>query len=373
MKITKEDIIKKANELGFEDIGFTRAEPFDSQVEILKEREEEYAWAIAKGIDLMTGTDPKAIHPEAKSIIVLMEVYFRESYPQSMEKFFGRCYLDDDRMIKDRLSARIKKFLKYLQENGIESKVPFNLPHRLAAARAGMGTFGKNCLFYSNKVAKKGSWVLPIAVTVDQEFEPDEPTLEVGCPDWCRNVCISACPTHALKGPRKIDPTKCISYLSYFSSGMTPMEFREPMGTWVYGCDHCQNVCPRNRPWLQTELTPNKKVETMIEDFKLDKILEMDKKYFMEKIWKHMFYQMADDIWRWKMNAARAMGNTLDPVWVPHLEKALKDEEDERVAGMAAWALGRIGGEDAKTSLEKLKGKREGLVEEEIGLALEVF
>ena len=97
-----------------------------------------------------------------------MEAYFREGFPPAMERYFGRCYLDDDRVIKNRLAKRVKAFRSFLRDHGIDSKVPFNLPHRLAAARAGMGTFGKNCLFYSNKVARKGSWVLPIAVVVDQ-------------------------------------------------------------------------------------------------------------------------------------------------------------------------------------------------------------
>ena len=38
------------------------------------------------------------------------------------------------------------------------------------------------------------------------------------------------------------------------------MELREPMGLWVYGCDRCQNVCPRNAPWLARELPVNQKV-----------------------------------------------------------------------------------------------------------------
>jgi epoxyqueuosine reductase len=372
MTLTKEQIIKKAHELDFEDIGFSSAEAFDSQLDVLKEREEEYAWAN-KSLDLVGGTDPKKIHPDAKSIIVLMEVYFRQSYPDMLEKNFGRCYLDDDRIKKDRLAARIKEFRSFLRDNGIDSKVPFNLPHRLAAARAGMGTFGKNCLFYSNKVVRNGSWVLPIAVTVDQEFEPGEPTLEVGCPAWCRNVCISACPTGALKGPRKIDPRLCISYLTYFGEGLTPLELREPMGTWVYGCDHCQNVCPRNRPWLQADLAPNTKVESMVDDFELSKLLNMDKAYFLSKIWPHMFYMSPDDIWRWKMNVARSMGNSLDSKWVPELAKALVEQEDDRVLGMTAWALGRLGGSEARSALEKSLGKRQGLVDDEIKRALDSF
>src|SRR4030065_2231886 len=143
----------------------------------------------------MAGTDPKKIFSNAKTIIVLMEVYFKEAFPSSMEKYFGRCYLDDDRIMMNRLTKRIKTFRSFLKDHGINSKVPFNLPHRLAAARAGVGTFGKNCLLYSNRAARKSSWISPVAVVVDQEFGPDEPTLEFGWPSWCRKPCISSCPT----------------------------------------------------------------------------------------------------------------------------------------------------------------------------------
>jgi len=368
--VSRNEIIEKAYELGFGDVGFTSAEPFESQKEILLQRQKEYAWAFKTGLDLLAGTDPKNILAEAKTIIVLMEVYFKEAYPSSLERHFGRCYLDDDRIRQDRLAARIKAFRGFLRDHGIQNKVPFHLPHRLAAARAGMGTFGKNCLFYSNKVVAKGSWVLPVAVVVDQEFTPDESTLEVGCPEWCRNTCLVACPTGALKGPRHIDPYKCISFLTYFGQGLTPLELREPMGLWVYGCDRCQNVCPRNAPWLARDLPMNQKVAAMVDDFRLEKLLHMDVPYFTDRIWPHMFYMSDRDIWRWKMNVARAMGNSLDDRYVPELMKALKENGDERVLGMIAWALGRIGGVEARSALGDVLPKSEGLVKEEVEAAL---
>jgi epoxyqueuosine reductase len=369
--IQKNEVIEKAYECGFGDIGFTTIEPFESQKALLLERQKSYAWVSRLGLDLIAGTDPKQIFPSAKTIIVLMEVYFKESFPQSMEKYFGRCYLDDDRMAKDRLAQRVKAFRTFLRDNGIDSKVPFNLPHRLAAARAGMGDFGKNCLFYSNKVVRQGSWVLPIAVVVDHEFSPGHPTLEVGCPDWCRNACIVSCPTGALSGPRKIDPTRCISYLTYFGEGITPMDLREPMGLWVYGCDHCQNVCPRNAPWLAKELPLNQKVAGMVDDFRLKNLLQMDKAYYNSRIWPHMFYMPDMDIWRWKMNVARAMGNSRDPEYLSELLEAFRCNEDERVLGMLAWAMGRIGGLKAKKILNDFRSVCDGLVQEEIGLALD--
>ncbi|HVN72867.1 MAG TPA: 4Fe-4S double cluster binding domain-containing protein [Desulfomonilia bacterium] len=367
---SRSDVVNKAYELGFADIGFTTAEPFDTQKELLLERQEEYGWVGRMGLDLISGTDPKNILPDAKSIIVLVEAYFREAFPPRLERHFGRCYLDDDRVTKDGLTVRIKAFRSFLTQAGINSKVPFHLPHRVAAARAGLGTFGKNTLFYSETAALKGSWVLPVALVVDREFEPDIPRYEVACPDWCRNACISACPTVALRGPRRIDPRRCISYLSYFGDGLTPRELREPMGMWVYGCDRCQNVCPRNAPWLGKNLPVNRKVQAIADDFELRRLLHMDAGYFGSKIWPHMFYQPPEDLWRWKMNVARAMGNSRDPDYVPDLVRAFGENTDTRVTSMIAWALGRIGGTEASSALKAFISRSQGDLREEVMLAL---
>ena len=367
---TKEAIFEKAKSLEFADVGFTGADPFDEHRQLLENMQAEYGWAETQGLNLLDGADPKAILPGAKTIIVLMEVYFRKAYPRTMEAHFGRCYLDDDRVTKDGLYRRIKAFRGFLRDHGIESKVPFNLPHRMAAARAGMGTFGKNCLFYSNRVARQGSWILPITVVIDRAFSPGNPSVETDCPDFCRNACISACPTRALKGNTRIDPRKCISYLSYFGDGITPMELREPMGLYVYGCDRCQNVCPRNQAWLAKELPVNEKVEKKAGDFDLPALLHMDKAYFETRIWPHMFYMSYRDIWRWKMNVARVMGNTLDPVYIPDLLRAFNENSDDRVRGMAVWALGRIGGKKALSGLMDSAGSFSDEVRRELEPAL---
>jgi epoxyqueuosine reductase len=368
--LTKQNIIDEANRLKFADIGFTGAELFASHKEYLLAHQEEYGWVEKIGLSLIAGTDPKNILPNAKSIIVLLESYFEESFPLPMERHFGRCYLDDDRVTRDGLALKIKGFRKFLQANGIDSKVPFNLPHRLSAARAGLGTFGKNCLFYARRAARGSSFVLPMAIVIDHEFKPDEPDITVGCPDWCRNACVAACPTRALKGDGKIDPRRCISFLTYLSEGLTPREFREPMGMYVYGCDRCQNVCPRNINQITEEKPPNLRVSAKAADFGLSRLLHMDKPYFEQKISPHMFYISADDIWRWKMNAARAMGNSLNPIYVAELIRAFKENSDERVRSMIAWALGRIGNKEARAGLEEFSKDSNGVVKEEIQQAI---
>ena len=368
--LSRDEIINKAHELDFADIGFTTAEPFESQRKILKEREAEYAWTAAIGRDLVAGTDPKNVLPEARTIIVLLELYFSKSYPRNLEPFFGRCYLDDDRVTQDGMAVRLKAFRSFLSENGINCKVPPDLPQRPAAARAGLGTFGKNCLLYANNVALQSSWVLPIPIVIDVEYEPDRPTLEIGCPDWCKNACIVSCPTGALKGPRHIDPRRCVSYLTYRGSDLTPRELREPMGLYVYGCDRCQNVCPRNAPWLAADLPENEKVKKKSSDFQLEKLLHMDQSYFEERIWPHMFYMPVDHIWHWKMNVARSMGNTRDTKYVTELTRAFRENADERVRAMCVWALGRIGGAAARQFLDSIRPLSDGIIAEEVEYAL---
>jgi epoxyqueuosine reductase len=371
--ITQAEIIEQAEKLGFGDIGFTSAAPFTDHGKLLAKLTEEYAWTETAGLDLKKGVDPKAIMPGAKTIIVLIEPYFKKAYPASMEPYFGRCYLDDDRITKDGLAKRIKAFRQFLRDAGIESKVPFNLPHRVAAARAGLGTFGKNCLFYSNKAVRQGSWTLPIAVVIDQEFTPGIPTIETGCPSWCKNACIAACPTRALKGNSRIDPRKCISYRTYYGEEITPLELREPMGMFIYGCDRCQNVCPRNQPWLAQTLPLNEKVVAKAKDFDLPLLLHMDKAYFKSKIWPHMFYMGVETIWKWKMNVARVMGNSCDEKYLPDLDTAFNETLDDRVKGMIAWAMGQIGNQDTLQILTAYLPKSSAMVSEEIQLAVKAI
>ena len=51
--ITKSDIIKAAYEHGYEDVGFTTADPFPDHKQLLLDRREEYEWAEAVGLELL--------------------------------------------------------------------------------------------------------------------------------------------------------------------------------------------------------------------------------------------------------------------------------------------------------------------------------
>jgi len=69
-------------------------------------------------------------------------------------------------------------------------------------------------------------------------------------------------------------------------------------------------------------------------------------------------------------NVCVALGNIGDPVAIPALSEALHDAEP-LVRGHAAWALGRIGGPDARATLEgALADEADATVLQEIRCAL---
>jgi epoxyqueuosine reductase len=111
---------------------------------------------------------------------------------------------------------------------------------REAAARAGVGFYGKNTMIITRR---HGSWVVLGTLVTDAEIEAT-PRLELDCGE-CR-LCIDACPTRALDEPGVLDSTRCLSYWTQSRHDL-PEHYREKLGNQVYGCDICQDVCPWNR------------------------------------------------------------------------------------------------------------------------------
>jgi len=122
------------------------------------------------------------------------------------------------------------------------------------------------------------------------------------------------------------------------------------MGTWIHGCYICQDVCPRNQPKLKANLPRNEFLQRVAEDFDLTKVLNMMDQFYLRRVQPLMYNYLKEKKY-FQRNAAIAIGNTHDPMFIPALATAMEDPE-ELVRGYAAWALGQIGGSQARKILQ---------------------
>ena len=213
---------------------------------------------------------------------------------------------------------------------------------RAAAARAGLGWFGKNSNILTREL---GSWVFLGQVITDLKIAPDAPLVKT-CGSCVR--CIDACPTGAIVAPYVIDNARCISHLTIENRGAIPRELRPLLGDWIFGCDLCQEVCPVNRKTQPAQEPAFGQASLATAD--LIEILEMSETDFRERF-------RGTPILRAKRiglqrNACVALGNGKNPAAIPALDRALQQGEP-LVRGHAAWALGQIGGMAALAALQQ--------------------
>lgn len=351
-----EDIKDFGLDLGYSKVGITTADSFPSYIAELKARSKMYAWYIEGSFQPIKGADPKSIMPSAKSTVAVVYDGSKESFPEKLVGKIGRlyqarCYLTPRHRIN---GARRQLMREFLEKNGCEVAQRLVLPERLAAARAGIVTYGKNTFAFADGI---GSFILMTAFVVNAELDYDEPTIREDCPPKC-TACIDVCPTGSLYEPLKMDPRRCIAYNCFMTqdgypagttSNISP-EIRDKMGSWIHGCDICQEVCPRNQKRLKTKLPPNEFLVKIAEDFELIKLLNLTDEFYIKRVQPLMYNYIREKKY-FQRNAAIALGNTGDPAYIPDLAQAMQDSE-ELVRGYAAWALGKIGGSQAKQILE---------------------
>lgn len=236
------------------------------------------------------------------------------------------------------------------------------LAERAFAARAGLGWVGKHTNLINPKA---GSFVFLGEIVTTLALPPDAP-LRKSCGSCTR--CISACPTGALRGDYTIDATKCIADLTQRTDAI-PREMRELVGTWVWGCDLCQIACPPNERATVRASDENRALTTETSTPSLVRLLRLRSGDFKRTYAKTAMGWRGAAILR--RNAAVALGNSLDRAAIPALVQALRDDPHALVRGHAAWALGRIGGNEALRHLyERLAEEQDEGVREELRAAL---
>jgi len=249
--LTSSDIKQKARELGFDLCGVAPAEELPELNFFQNWLARGYAGEMAYlHRSAEQRADVRRVLPSARSVIVTGTIY-NTAVPYSIERAdpgraeIARYAWGDD--YHDVIGARLDRLLAWMQTR---SDVPFEarryvdtgpVQERVYARHAGLGWIGKNTCVIN---ADAGSWIFLSEIICSLPLEVDEPALDL-CGE-CR-LCLEACPTRALVAPGVLDSTRCISYLTIEQRGPIPAELAPEVGSHVYGCDVCQEVCPWNQ------------------------------------------------------------------------------------------------------------------------------
>jgi epoxyqueuosine reductase len=349
-----------AYQVGFDLCGITTAEPFYNLQQVLEQRVQTRFHSEFEELNLPKRLNPRLSSPEANSIIALGKVCppvapVKLARGQGKIARFarGRDYHLELREAMDRLSCLLQNQLSLTPLTTIVDTGP--LIDRAVAARAGIGWYGKNCSIISQGY---GSWIALGQILIKEKLKPDKPQKE-----QCGSCdkCLQACPTGALQGPYQLNSNLCLSQLTQTKS-IIPKKYRLMLGTRIYGCDTCQEVCPYNN------FSGNLVSEQEEEAIDLISLLRMSNSEFRRK------YKDKAYAWRGKnilqRNAIIALGNLKEKSASKDLISLLNGP-NTMLRGYSAWALGRIKSPEALEALERaLKEEDDPWVREEIKDAL---
>ncbi len=243
-------IRREALRIGIASIGFSPLQPqekaiarFSGMIEEKRHGEMRY---LETGIS--ERADPSQLLPGVKTIISAALCYSRPEYhaPAPGAARISRYAVIDDyhRVVRSKLEELLS-FIRTICDQPVQAVIAVDsspVLEKAWAESAGIGKTGKNTLL---NTTASGSYVFLGELLIDREIHDPAQELPNRC-GACRN-CIESCPTGALLEPGKLDARRCISYLTIeLKREFTPEESRM-VGTWLFGCDLCQESCPGNR------------------------------------------------------------------------------------------------------------------------------
>jgi epoxyqueuosine reductase len=383
----QEELRQKLHALGFDEVRFARVAGAAPGAEALR------AWLDAglhADMAWMERTAEKRAQPElvlpgAQSVILLGVNYWRNEQRKAKgaaPPVWARYALHDDYhdTVKSGLVAAGKAIEEIFGVGSADYRYYVDtgpVLERGWAARAGLGFIGKNTMLISRRF---GNWLFLASILTRWEFAPDAPLrkkIEKPKPEGENHVgllcgkctrCMDACPTGALPQPGVLDARRCISYQTIENRGIIPRELRPGIGTRIYGCDICLEVCPWNR-FARTARSVLLAARGEIAELPLRELLELTPARFAQ-----VFRGTA--IKRVKLagllrNACVVAGNSGGADLLEPLAR-LAGHASPVVRAHAVWAVFRLAGTAGKILAAERAAEREAVVLEEYEAALNV-
>ncbi|MEM7437518.1 MAG: tRNA epoxyqueuosine(34) reductase QueG [Myxococcota bacterium] len=336
-----ESLRDEALAAGFAKFGVAEARALDDEGRQLDAwlaagRHGEMAW-MARTAAVRKDPRHAGMLPEAKSVVVLAAPYAHATEaptlsPGRIAKYaVGRDY-------HNVLTKRARRLQRRLRDAGhvarvaVDSKPVFE---RAWAERAGIGFVGKNCCLI---VPGIGSHVFLVCIVTTARLSRTPPMARK-C-GTC-TLCLDACPTRAFEAERSLDARKCISYLTIEHRGPIPDEQRRGLGSWVFGCDVCQDVCPYNRG-AQAGVAPLAAFEpdARWDGVDAEALLTMDDERF--RAWSQGSPVKRATREGLARNAALVLGNRGGRSHLRVLDQAARHHDAQRVREAATWALDEL-------------------------------
>jgi epoxyqueuosine reductase len=282
---------------------------------------------------------PAALWPEARSVIMLAEVYTPDEDPLACLGRRDRGTISvyaRGRDYHDVVKKRLKRLGRWLvAETGAAIKVFVDtapVMEKPLAAAAGLGWQGKHTNLLSREL---GNWFFLGAIFTDLELPRDAAGVD-HCGS-CR-ACLDVCPTRAFPAPYRLDARRCISYLTIEHDGPVDPELRPMLGNRIYGCDDCLAVCPWNKfaahareagTWARKELAAPRLAE----------LAALDDARFRALFSGSPIKRIGRD--RFVRNVLYAIGNSGDRALRPAAARLAADP-DPVVRDAAEWAMARL-------------------------------
>ena len=337
----KTRLVAKALEEGFSKVGICAPDAAPETAAWLREylaagRHGQMGWMAER--EHWRG-NAAALWPEARSVIMLAEVYTPENhdpfalYAQRHLGVIsgyarGKDYHD---LVKKRLKRVGRWLLDQVREEEIKVFVDTApVMEKPLAQAAGIGWQGKHSVTLSRDL---GSWYFLGAIFTTIDLPADEPA-----GNHCGNctACLDVCPTQAFVAPYKLDARRCISYLTIEHKGPVSEELRPLLGNRIYGCDDCLAVCPWNK-FAVASIEIGYKPRIMPTD--LAELARLDDAAFRAHFSGSPIKRIGRN--RFVRNVLYAIGNS----GLPRLRAVAADlihDEDPAVADAARWAVARL-------------------------------
>ncbi len=284
--------------------------------------------------------NPAALWPEAKSVIMLAEVYTppdlsgltQHSHGVISSYAQGKDYHD---LVKRRLKRLGRWLLDQTAKAGEDCQIKVFVDtapvmEKPLAQAAGLGWQGKHTNLLSRNL---GNWFFLGAIFTTLDLPRDQP--ETSHCGTC-TACLDACPTNAFPAPYQLDARRCISYLTIEHKGPVDADLRPLLGNRIYGCDDCLAACPWNKYAVAaTEIGYQPKVGLP----ELADLASLDDAAFRQRFAGSPIKRIGRD--RMVRNVLYAIGNSQNPALIPTAQ-SLTTDPDPAVRDAARWAITRL-------------------------------